>query len=266
MGHLENFKKVTNGDFTIRPDGELGAVDTAHGVFFGRYKGREVAVKAHANEGNATHEADMLKTIAAIGITAVNPYRVIPSRTEEAFLVTDRMNLASGASLPFSGQGRRSESAFASASDIARTLGKLHGNGITHGDAQIKNFGLHRETIDFTTNRPAVVVYDPEKGGTDAIGHGKSRPYDHDLASLPQSLAYKSLGGHNLDSAVDTLEQFVLTPYEEASTMTGLDTHVATSAVNHAFDKFVEVRDKLAFATSHGHGSSQAPPHPTKSH
>lgn len=256
MGNQERFKTLANGAFTESLDGVFGATDSAHEVFFGRLGGKEVVVKPHDVEDRAIHEAKMLKVAAGLGFTAVKPLKIMPDyKASGAYLVTERMpSLVSAASLPFEGSTRRLADTFNIVHDVAETMADMHATGLSHGDAQIKNFGLKGDVLNPRTRRPQIAVYDLEKGGTDQIGHVKNDPYGHDLSSLTQSLAYKGYGGEDMDVAAAAIEQSVLEPYYDRVTDMGMSPTIANEVVTTAYTKFLDKRSQIEYVHSHsGH-------------
>lgn len=248
-GSSEGFKHLTEGRFVPRPGVQLGAVDSVHEVFFGRLGDKDVVVKPHTNELTARHEEQMLRIALRSGIRAVKAVGVYVDNSD-AYLVTHHEPLISAAGLPLA--KRDNLEVARSVSDVARALAEMHGKGMSHGDAQIKNFGLVR---DLTTDRPPIITYDFEKAGTDTVGHVKTDPFGHDVDSLAQSLAYKGFGGSDLDLAAGHLEEFVLEPYAVEASRLGLDPTNTARAVEGAYGEFIDVRDKVAFAQTHsGHG------------
>ncbi|MDQ2973654.1 MAG: lipopolysaccharide kinase InaA family protein [bacterium] len=197
--------------FTHMPGLNLGATDSAHQVFFGRYGDRVVAVKPFNNKNGklpaekAEHEMFMLKTIRGLGFLTLNPLRVKEDRAGTmAFLLTDYVpDLVSMSAIAQS----RNPAVPEQLRRTAKTLAKLHSEGISHGDAQIKNFGL------IPRERGKIAVIDPEKGGTNLIGHHKNDPFVHDVESLVQSLAHKAYGGRDTDQAGLRVLSDVIEPY-----------------------------------------------------
>jgi len=194
--------------FSHKPGLELGATDSAHEVFFGRRGSDDVAVKPYRGEDSlkkARHESRMLSIIRRAGFLSLEPLTVIADRSERnAFLLTRYVpNLTSMAAVV--AQQRRDPKELIR--QTAVTLAQLHGKGISHGDAQIKNFAL------FPGCGGKIAVIDPEKGGQESTGHYKVQPYHHDLESLGQSLAHKGYGGYDPDIAGDILIRDVVGPY-----------------------------------------------------
>lgn len=208
------------GPFSHLPGLELGATNSAHEVFFGRYGKEVVAVKPYVGDnapGRARHEQLMLQLIRAAGFLSLQPVKVLVGKGErDAFLLTKYVpNLTSMAAVV---QSRGDAGKLVHRT--AKTIAELHREGISHGDAQIKNFALFPQVTD------RIAVIDPEKGGTDEGGHYKGSPYLHDLESYVQSLAYSGYGGPNPNQAGDTILQDVIEPYVEIGEASGVpDAH-----------------------------------------
>lgn len=202
-----------NPSFNHMPGLTLGATDSAHQVFFGRDGSRLVAVKPYTGESpkqKAKHEYDMLKKIDSIGFLTLNPVKIVSAKDGSvAYLLTDYTpNLTTMSSLVQ--KSRNNQFTPLLLGRTAETLARLHTSGISHGDAQIKNFGI------VPTQKNSIAVFDLEKAGSDTDGHTKSSPYQHDLDSLVQSLAYKAYGGIKTAHASDVVYEQVIEPYAKA--------------------------------------------------
>jgi Ser/Thr protein kinase RdoA (MazF antagonist) len=218
----------------------LGATDSAHKVFFVSNGNGPLAVKAYVGEkarARATHEKNMLNLIREAGFLTLTPTGVQENRDgSAAFLLTQYVpDLSSMSSVV----QNRSHDVAQQVRRTAATLGGYNGLGLSHGDAQIKNF-----VIDPRAKRHIMVI-DPEKGGSQEFGHIKNDPFQHDLDSLVQSLAYKGYGGKNPNQAGDKIIEDVITPYvlgaEKVGT-SGFDPHqIGETALITFLDKHSDV-------------------------
>lgn len=232
--------------FDVRPGYDelpwagLGATDSGHQVFFASNGKKRLAIKPYWKESplaRAHREAEMLRVIRKAGFLTFTPEAPIESKDGRiAFLPTVYVpNLRSMSSV-VSG-GAHNSGVAQQVSRTARTLGQLHAKGISHGDAQIKNF-----MVD-PNDKKRILVPDPERGGTEEFGHPKNDPYQHDIDSLVQSLAYKRYGGTQTDAAGDVIIQDVLEPYYE--TISGAS-HLATSVLGEtALSTFLTKHSEL---------------------
>jgi len=225
---------------------ELGATDSAHEVFFAHDAKRTVAVKPYKQSkkheeispvARAEHEFEMLKRIRDLGFTTLSPVKIDQTRDGTiAYLLTDYVpNLRTMSSIV----QQRSQVVPSLLKRTAETLGALHSYGYSHGDAQVKNFGIT------PADKGRIAVFDPEKGGSDTIGHVKSDPFQHDLDSLVQSLAHKSYGGPNTEQAAETVLRDVIWPYEAVAAQgLGLEKaqEIGSRALNTHMDKHSELR------------------------
>lgn len=237
-------------EFIVSPGLSLGATDSAHEVFFGNDGDVTVGVKAftgadYKSSGNkmspydrAEHEMEMLLTIKKLGFYTLKPLRIVEThKGDMAFLITNyEQNLTTMSTVVQDSSEARAKSRVRRLNKTAKTLGELHTLGISHGDSQIKNFGI-------APSHPGIMVFDLEKGGTDDEGHFKSSPYLHDLESLVQSLAHKSYGGENTDVANYTIHEQVIEPYIDVikQKFKGLAQEIGTTALITHYDKHQEL-------------------------
>jgi len=230
----------TRPNYEIKPWLSLGATDSAHQVFFAANGNGTVAVKAYNGDRaqvRAEHEERMLHIIRDLGFLTLTPLGIETNTdTSTAFLLTRYIpDLRSMSSIV---QDKRGD-VRKQVQRTAATLGELHAKGTSHGDSQIKNF------IVVPSEKKRILIPDPEKGGTEQIGHYKSNPYQHDLDSLVQSLAYKSYGGRNPDFAGDRIIEDVIEPYILAVDRVG-SKHLAAHEVGQkALDQFLIKHDDL---------------------
>jgi hypothetical protein len=206
----------TRRNYELMPWLSLGATDSAHQVFFAANGKGPVAVKAYTGDkavARAEHEKRMLHIIKGLGFLTLSPVGIEVNRDGgAAFLLTKYVpNLRSMSSVVQDRSGEVQKQV----QRTAATLGALHGLGVSHGDSQIKNF-----IID-PREKKRILVPDPEKGGTEVIGHFKLNPYQHDLDSLVQSLAYKRYGGRNPNMAGDKIIEDVIEPYVHSAEQAG---------------------------------------------
>ena len=202
--------------YEIKPWLSLGAMDSAHQVFFAANGKGTVAVKAYTGDKalpRAEHEEKMLHIIKNAGFLTLSPMGIEVNRGgEAAFLLTRYIpDLSSMSAIVQSRKG----DVRGQLKRTAATLGSLGASGISHGDAQIKNFIVN------PTDKRRVLVADPEKGGSANTGHFKNNPFQHDLDSLVQSLAYKGYGGRNSNMAGDMIIEDVISPYVMAAEQVG---------------------------------------------
>lgn len=225
--------------FTPMPGLGLGATDSAHGVFFGRLKNDRVAVKHYGGEnavGRAEHEATVLEFIANLGFLTLSPLRVIGFNDDvDAYLITEyEEDLTTMSAIV----QRRNEFTSSQVKRTAETLGELHAQGVTHGDSQIKNFGLKR-------NMKGIMVFDFENGGHEELGgHKKNQPHQHDLNSLVQSLAHKTYGGLNQSVATERIYEDVIEPYMTVAPR-GLGAERVDVIAMNSLDKFIAKHEEL---------------------
>lgn len=232
----------SNTTYTHMPGLELGATDSAHQVFFGRDKNNVVAIKPYIGPQSterASHEEKMLRTIKDLGFLTLEPVCIITTRNGDvAYLLTKYMpNLTTMSSIVQKQTPQVSRLLQATSS----TLGAVHAEGVSLGDAQIKNFGVNPEY------KRQIAVFDPEKGGTDAIGHKKGDPFLHDVESLVQSLAHKAYGGVITDIAAEKIMNEVIVPYQTVASK-GLGSSVAEEIGYRALETHINKHAEL-----HGH-------------
>lgn len=241
LSPLESFINI-RPEFDYLPGLALGATDSAHEVFFGNDGDTRVGVKAFIDNesrggGNrlspldrAEHEMEMLKIVKKLGFYTLKPLRILEtSRGDMAFLLTRYEPNLTTMSTIVQNNSMPEQSRIKRLVNTSKTLAELHALGLSHGDSQIKNFGV-------APSHPGIMVFDFEKGGTDDTGHVKSSPYLHDLESLVQSLAHKSYGGEHTGVANEIIFSQVIEPYIEIAKhkikdeaekigLTALDTH-----------------------------------------
>lgn len=205
-----------NPAFRHMPGLALGATDSAHQVFFGRAGERVVAVKpftrtsSHGDltpRARAEHEQAMLEKVGTIGLLTLRPHKVIDNKDGSvAYLLTNyEPDLTTMSAVVQKGKDNFSTRVLLQRT--AETLAELHSNGISHGDAQIKNFGI------LPSDKKRIAVFDLERAGDTTTKHGKADPFQHDLDSLVQSLAYKAYGGTNSNEASNAVYDHVIEPY-----------------------------------------------------
>lgn len=248
---LQAFMKV-RPEFEYIPGLALGATDSAHEVFFGNDGDNTVGVKAFIDKetrssankwspaDRAEHEKNMLERVKKLGFYTLKPLRIVETtRGDMAFLLTQyEPNLTTmsavvqSSAIPESSRAKKLKS-------TAKTLGELHVLGVTHGDSQIKNFGI-------SPSHPGMMVFDFEKGGTNDIGHIKSEPFMHDLESLVQSLAHKSYGGEHTGNANDIVYAQVIEPYIDTVKLAFRDVvdDMCAQAIDTHFYKHQELHQK----------------------
>lgn len=230
--------------FSHMPGLVLGATDSAHQVFFGRDGNNVVAVKPYRGKDaadRAEYEMTMLREVAALGFLTLKPVRVEDTKTGlVAFLLTEYVpNLTT-----MSAVAQRRIGAPLQLRRTAETLGQLHAAGISHGDAQAKNFGI------IPTVEDQIAVFDLEKGGSSERGsHHKTDPFTHDLESLVQSLAHKAYGGTNTDMAADQVLGDVIEPYIPMAAQ-GLGLEKAQEVAVNALNAHVNTNDRLYHPTA----------------
>ncbi|MBI2589031.1 hypothetical protein HYW35_02410 [Candidatus Saccharibacteria bacterium] len=216
--HNERYAAL-NPQFTPLPGLALGATDSAHGVFFGRENGRDVAVKPYVNgddpHGKAEHERRMYDITAGLGFLTLKPVKVIFDGTRHAYLVTEHdPNLVSLLSVSPGSQGY-----FGLIRGAAATLGRFHSAGMIHGDAQVKNFGANRGQVEEGLPGQTMIFDFERTGPTESVSDHRTHSYD--LGKLSESLAFTNFGNtYNLDLASAALEHHVLDPWGEQARVT----------------------------------------------
>lgn len=148
--------------FDVEPRWASGRKDSVQGVFFGRLALSDVietpvAVKPFLTAFNAgAHEAAMLLSLEARGLRA---YRLLGmgwtpeqgfvnvTAFEEESRSLDNVDWKKGLSHPLGKHLTNLEAI----EQMGQSLGLMHGNGIIHNDAQVKNFAV---------NGPEVVLID----------------------------------------------------------------------------------------------------------
>ena len=240
-------------DFIVSPWLALGATDSAHEVFFGTDGDKTVGVKTFLGNDSrgsanklspfdrAEHEMDMLKSIRRLGFYTLTPIRIIETnKGNMAFLMTAyEPNLTTMSTVVQDSSEARTKSCAKRLISTSKILGELHALGVSHGDSQIKNFGI-------APAHPGIMVFDLEKGGTDMLGHFKNSPFLHDLESLVQSLAHKSYGGENTEVANSIIYDQVIEPYVDVIKQKLKKTAQeigATALITH-YEKHQELHDK----------------------
>ncbi len=224
--------------FVPLPGHQLGATDSAHGVFFGRAGKHTVAIKPFSGEdalASAEHEYGMLETVRNLGFQTLKPMRVVNTANALAFLLTEyQENLTTLSTvLP-----RDNHSTTKLLQTASKHLGEIHAAHVTHGDAQTKNHGID------STEKP--MLFDFERGGSDTIGHVRSDPYAHDMRSLMQSLAYARYGGPHVETAAERVFEDVVEPYVSSIGSETYSTGQKPIDVGiNSIDCFVNTRNRL---------------------
>lgn len=156
-----------------------GRQDSLQGVFFGRIAlGTEieapVAVKPYQTSFNAgAHEAAMLLHLEGMGLRVYSLLGMAWSQEQGFAMITsfeeesrslDNVNWSKKLEQPLGKHLTNLEAI----EQVGHSLGVMHGNGVTHGDAQIKNFAVNGKDIvlmDLTTARSMV----SEDGSVDEV-------------------------------------------------------------------------------------------------
>lgn len=155
---VEDYKIVEGVVYDDQPEWARGRRDSVQGVFFGRLALGDVletpvAVKPFLTAFNAgAHETAMLLNLEGMGLRV---YRVLGmSRSEDQgyCLITgfeeesrslDNVQWSKGIEAPLGNHLTNLEAL----EQVGRSLGIMHGNGIIHNDAQIKNFAVNGEEV-----------------------------------------------------------------------------------------------------------------------
>lgn len=199
----------------------IGASDSAHEVAFGRYKGKEVAVKPFRSKSGrnyAEREAKVTKEVMKHGFRTFEPLEVLNLRRFKVALLVSRYvpdlagaNTMSLEADPDSLEGKLVQARVGRMSDL---LGRLHAQRITHGDPLAKNFAFATPWAgDPGAGEP--YVYDFEKGASHPSG---SRDFPRDVVTdidkLMYSLGSRQFGGAAAgDAAAEFAREAVILPY-----------------------------------------------------
>jgi hypothetical protein len=210
------------------PSRLAGNTQSAHGVVFGKLYDQDVAIKPFEEAGQgvrecvrkARHEEAMYERVRDLGYLTFLSLDVI-EMPEGALLVTAyEPDLMSGSTLSLGEVGqsttrREAVGATEGVMKIARVLGHLHNDGVTHGDAKPRNFSFHRKS----GIGPLVVDLEVARDhGKDGTGHEYFwHAVRADMRSLTYSLGFQGFGGESMKGAWQLLEEIVLGPYHEVA-------------------------------------------------
>lgn len=165
------YEKIEGAEFEHVKAWSKGRQDSMQGVFFGRLAlGQEietpVAVKPYFSAPNAgAHESAMLlylhskglRTYQLLGMSwsSEQGYAMITSFEEESKSL-DNVNWSKSLSEPL---GRHLTNLEA-IEQVGESLGLMHGNGIIHNDAQIKNFAVNGNEVVLMDLTSARLMFD----------------------------------------------------------------------------------------------------------
>lgn len=217
----EALPALLGDEFIINPELRKGSTDSAHGVVFGHHEQYgDVAAKTfaglHASE-RARNEEDMMKAISDMGFISLKPIVVVESEdlTMRAVLLTeyeeglDSLNTFSLDAAPSTPEGAAIEGAV---SNIAYELGALHGQNVSHGDPQTKNFAYKRGG----EGKP--VIYDLEGSQKHSTRTDRGAELFRnraigDLDRFTRSLGRRQFGGASDEQAKKHFGETVVEPY-----------------------------------------------------
>lgn len=246
-------EELLGSRFQRAPGLEVGASDSAHETRIGTYGNIVVAAKPFFGKdaaANAQAEYTLTEDVAEKGFLTPEPIAVVPHSRLDAAVYMSRYipGITGFNSLKINDDldSERGRVLIANLGDLAMMLGDLHDHGVTHGDAQIKNFGILQKPI---TKAPAgsLIAYDFEKA---AIHDTQTAPSEdfrlgaiRDLGKIAYSLGYRHFGGYHPFTATDALHEAVFTPYlEESPAEQRLGSAVVGEALEHAEEQFLIAR------------------------
>jgi len=206
-------QSIINGSsFENREDWAEGRRDSIQGVFFGYLSlGQEietpVAIKPFLSAvTTGMHETALLMHLQDRGLPVYEVLGASWSKEQGFTMITkfeeesrslDNINWQKGIEFPLG----EHLSNIDGIKQVGRTLGLLHGNGIIHGDAQIKNFAVNGEEIRIIDLAGARVVGDEHTVNDVGLGLGMFE----DIMLLKDSLRSK---GFISDGTTDQIETF----------------------------------------------------------
>lgn len=149
---------MVGAEFEERKDWKKGRADSKQGVFFGYLALADeievpVAVKPYLSDvSKGSHETAMLMYLQSLGLptyqvlgtshTDSQGFTMITAFEEESRSL-DNVVWAKGLDRPLGEHLTNLEAI----EQVGQSLGLMHGNGIIHNDAQIKNFAVNGDTV-----------------------------------------------------------------------------------------------------------------------
>ncbi|HZP55226.1 MAG TPA: lipopolysaccharide kinase InaA family protein [Candidatus Saccharimonadales bacterium] len=265
--------RVFGDDFIPDRSRLIGASDTAHQVSFGKHydsangEWREVAAKPFLGPRaaeKAKNETRLTAVLRDLGFRTLSPVLVAEGDGVAILLTNYVPGLIGANALPLEAHPSTAlgESVGETAASIAATLGRLHASHVTHGDAQIKNFGLK-------THGPAgqePIVMDLEKAthhkNTNPAHREKAEYYFNratqgDLRVLSDSMGFRSYGGRGIRRARKHFTDTIIEPYQE--TVRSLDQSLLPQSYEQAYTSFYKGREMAHYIEAkNGKGDAQA--------
>lgn len=228
----------------------IGSSDSAHRVAIGTYRGREVAVKPFRSKSGihyAEREARVTREVLKHGFRGFEPLEVMNLRRFKTALLISRYvpDLTGAHTMTVEARPGTLESSLINSrlGRIAATLGQLHGQHITHGDAQVKNFAFRNpRAVDPTSADP--FIYDFEKGTVHESGGDRFRDdAATDVNKLVFSLGNRQFGGPDDTEASELAREVVILPYLDGPVSEELSRRAIGQAVDGALASFTAGRN-----------------------
>lgn len=231
----------------------IAASDSAHKVVLGELDGQSVAVKPyrskHGLQYKARNEFNVTNEVWRKGIRTAEPLKVIPLKRQRVALYISRYipDLIGAHTLSYESDPETFKGAAVSeaVTDVVGLLGSLHDKGITHGDAQLKNFAFSSHDV-FSDRHKDPYVYDFENGMIHQEGAASQKFVDAsrgDIQKLVHSLGSRQYGGFDDEVAEDLIREHVVEQYLEASSAYRLGTFATARVVDRTMANFQNGRE-----------------------
>lgn len=223
MSYVESVPLPT--EFQIDLNKTAGNAHSGHNVVFGDLGGVEVAVKPfcgadgrtlESRRNKAEHEFRMYKLVQKLGYSTLQPLEVLEEHGIAYLISAYTPNLVASTSFDLTrplGDSKRGKSTTDVVTEVCQSIGELHKDEITHGDAKLRNFPFHR----LTKEGPYVV--DLEGAQKHKSSHTRGAEYfenavRNDLRSISYNLGQNGLGALlPLADRKDIFEGIILDSY-----------------------------------------------------
>lgn len=224
-----------------------GNTQSGHGVVFGRFENRDVAIKpfvrqkgeGSVNMKKAEHEARMYQKASRLGFQTLRPIRAVQGDGTTAFLISEfrpRLVPVSGLDLRPSGSGEQSV-----VLDVASVIGSMHAERMTHGDAKPRNFSIDRlypgEIV--VTDLESAQFHGKINSRSDEFFDGSKK---RDVSSFAETVARNGYGnGVSYTELEDLFMDTLIAPYSKEVDK------VSQATIQNALESFM--RGNVGFAT-----------------
>jgi serine/threonine protein kinase len=166
----DGYSSFEGASFEEMPEWKVGREDSVQGVFFGYLALHDevevpVAVKPFLSAVTAgTHETVLLMHLSDKSLPVYEVLGVSWSQDQGFALITkfeeeskslDNVDWRKGIDSPLSNHLTNIQAI----EQVGQTLGLLHGNGVIHRDAQIKNFAVNQDKVKLIDLAQARIVY-----------------------------------------------------------------------------------------------------------